>query len=102
METPQTNQEKWKSSSPPKRYNSKLNSRGEDRLTKTIENQTTKLPSDVFLFAGIAAIACAAGLKAFGRSKDAQFVGQWVPTFLLFGLYNKIVKIFGSEPSKGH
>jgi hypothetical protein len=27
----------------------------------------------------------------------ANFVGQWAPTFLILGLYNKIVKIAGSD-----
>jgi hypothetical protein len=29
-----------------------------------------------------------------GRREDAMFVGQWAPTLLLLGLYNKIVKQF--------
>jgi hypothetical protein len=32
-----------------------------------------------------------------GRDKDALFVGQWAPTFLILGLYNKIVKTVGSD-----
>jgi hypothetical protein len=27
----------------------------------------------------------------------SNFVGQWVPTFLIFGLYNKLVKLHGSD-----
>jgi hypothetical protein len=36
-------------------------------------------------------------LKMYGRSHDALFVGQWAPTFLILGLYNKIVKTHGSD-----
>ena len=32
-----------------------------------------------------------------GREKDALFVGQWAAPFLLFGVYNKIVKVQGSD-----
>jgi len=32
-----------------------------------------------------------------GRDRDAQFVGQWAPTFLILGLYNKVVKLLGSD-----
>ena len=32
-----------------------------------------------------------------GRDKDALFVGQWAPTFLILGLYNKLVKVAGSD-----
>ena len=36
-------------------------------------------------------------LRALGNRHDALFVGQWAPTFLLLGLYNKIVKVAGSD-----
>ena len=42
-------------------------------------------------------IAGSATLKMMGRDKDALFVGQWAPTFLILGLYNKIVKVIGSD-----
>lgn len=29
--------------------------------------------------------------------KSALFVGQWAAPFLLFGIYNKIVKVEGSD-----
>ncbi len=32
-----------------------------------------------------------------GRDKDAEFIGQWVPTILILGLYNKLVKLQGSD-----
>jgi len=32
-----------------------------------------------------------------GRKNLANFVGQWVPTILIVGLYNKLVKVEGSE-----
>ena len=41
--------------------------------------------------------AGSATLKIMGRDKDALFVGQWAPTFLLLGTYNKIVKVLGSD-----
>jgi hypothetical protein len=36
-------------------------------------------------------------LKIAGSHKTANFVGQWAPTFLILGLYNKMVKLHGSE-----
>jgi hypothetical protein len=27
-----------------------------------------------------------------------MFVGHWVPTLLLLGVYNKLVKLHGSDP----
>lgn len=35
-----------------------------------------------------------------GRRNLANFVGQWVPTILIMGLYNKLVKLEGSDESR--
>lgn len=69
----------------------------EGRIAKAIEEQTAKLPSDTFLWLAGGAIAGSIALKMAGRDKDANFVGQWVPTFLILGLYNKLVKVAGSD-----
>lgn len=66
-------------------------------VARTIEQQTAKLPSDTFLWLAAGSIATSATLKMMGRSHDALFVGQWAPTFLILGLYNKIVKVLGSD-----
>jgi hypothetical protein len=72
----------------------------ESRSATAIERQTAKLPSDTFLYAAGGSIALSLSLKLMGRHKDALFVGQWAPTFLLLGLYNKLVKLFGTDPRK--
>jgi len=69
----------------------------EGMLAKTIEEQTAKLPSDTFLWAAMGSIAASLVLKIIGRDKDALFVGQWAPTFLILGIYNKLVKQLGSD-----
>lgn len=69
----------------------------EGKVAKTIENQTAKLPSDTFLWAALGSMAISAGLKIAGRNQTALFVGQWAAPFLLLGLYNKIVKVEGSD-----
>ena len=28
-----------------------------------------------------------------GRTKDANFIGEWAPTFLSLGIFSKLVKI---------
>ena len=66
-------------------------------VARTIEQQTARLPSDLFLWLAAGSIAGSATLKIMGRDKDALFVGQWAPTFLLLGTYNKIVKVLGSD-----
>jgi hypothetical protein len=69
----------------------------EGRVAKAIEKQTAKLPSDTFLWAAGGSIIGSLVLKYMGRQDDANFVGEWVPTLLILGLYNKIVKQFGSD-----
>lgn len=66
-------------------------------VAKMIEQQTAKIPSDLFLWAAGASILGSLALKTLGQDKDSQFVGQWAPTFLILGLYNKLVKLHGSE-----
>ena len=69
----------------------------EGRLARTIEQQTAKLPSDTYLWAAVGSIALSLGLQLAGHEKKANFVGHWAPTFLILGLYNKIVKLKGSD-----
>lgn len=69
----------------------------EGRLARAIEKQTAKLPSDVFLWAAGGAIALSLGMRVFGAKTGSLFVGQWAPTFLLLGIYNKIVKVQGHD-----
>lgn len=70
---------------------------GEGEITKTVEHATANVPSILFLIAAGASILGAVGLRATGRKDDAQFVGQWAPTLLILGLYNKVVKTTGHE-----
>lgn len=69
----------------------------EGPIARSIEEQTAKLPSDTFLWAAGASIVTSLALKFTGRSHEALFVGQWAPTFLILGLYNKLVKQLGSD-----
>ncbi len=66
-------------------------------VARTIEQQTAKLPSDVFLWAAGISIVLSLVLKKSGREHDALFVGQWPAPILLLGLYNKLVKVLGSD-----
>ena len=69
----------------------------EGTVAKSIERQTAKLPSDTFLWAAFASIATSATFQLMGNKNAAVFVGQWAPTFLILGLYNKLVKQLGSD-----
>ena len=69
----------------------------EGAVTKAIENQTAKLPSDTYLVGAGVAIAISLTLKIMGKKPEALFVGQWVAPILLLGVYNKLVKQSGSD-----
>ena len=69
----------------------------EGRVAKTIEEQTAKLPSDAFLWMAVGSMAVSATLQIMGNRNVSLFVGQWAPTLLIFGLYNKLVKQLGSD-----
>ena len=69
----------------------------EGPVARSIEQQTAKLPSDTFLWAAIGSMAGSLVMMAMGQEKKANFIGQWAPTFLILGLYNKMVKLQGSE-----
>lgn len=69
----------------------------EGRVARTIEEQTAKLPSDVWLWAALGSIGVSLILHATGKREDGLFMGQWAAPFLLLGIYNKLVKIGGSD-----
>lgn len=69
----------------------------EGPIARSIEQQTAKLPSDTFLWAALGSIGVSLFFQFTGDDRKANFVGHWAPTFLLLGLYNKLVKLHGSE-----
>ncbi|HJT67151.1 MAG TPA: hypothetical protein VJ749_11895 [Pyrinomonadaceae bacterium] len=74
----------------------------EGPIARTIEQQTAKLPSDTFLWAAIGSIGASAFLRLLGKKNASLFVGDWVSPLLLFGVYNKIVKLHGSDRQSLH
>jgi len=73
------------------------NNKIEGATTRKIEQVTSAIPSATWLVLGGGAIVGALVLKAMGRDATANFVGQWAPTLLMLGLYNKMVKLMGSD-----
>ncbi len=69
----------------------------EGEVTKAIEHYTSQVPSGTYLSLAVGSIGLSLALRVLGQKHAATFVGQWVPTILLLGLYNKLVKIEGSE-----
>lgn len=53
---------------------------------------TNSIPEQAWYWGAIASILASAGLKLAGKDDWSIFVGQWPPTFLLFGLYHRLVR----------
>ena len=74
-----------------------MHRKGEGETTKMIESYTAQVPSGTYLTLAIGAMALSLMLMLSGRKEAGNFIGQWAPTLLIIGLYNKLVKVQGSE-----
>jgi hypothetical protein len=69
----------------------------EGPVARAIEEQTAKLPSDLFLWLALGSMAVSLTLQLTNAKHRSLFIGQWAPSFLLFGIYNKLVKQEGHD-----
>jgi len=69
----------------------------EGYVTSQIERYTSQVPSGTYLSLAVGSIGLSLALHLMGKKESAQFVGHWVPTILILGLYNKMVKQHGSD-----
>ena len=67
--------------------------KNEDKVTTAVERQTAKIPSIGFLGLAVGSMAASLGFLLADKKHIANFIGQWAPTILIMGLYNKVVKI---------
>lgn len=90
----------------------------EGAIARKIERRTARIPSDVFLWAAGATVLASLAIEVIGIARGerrslirgmrsstmsaplAGFVGMWVPSLLILGVYNKIVKVAGSDRSE--
>jgi hypothetical protein len=69
----------------------------EDAVTQTLERYTATVPSSAYLGVALGAMGLSLLFQFSGGGKWGNFVAQWVPTWLLFGIYNKLVKLEGHD-----
>ncbi|MBI4522325.1 MAG: hypothetical protein HY695_00790 [Deltaproteobacteria bacterium] len=69
----------------------------EDQFTKSVEEYTAAIPSSAYLAIAVGAMAASLAMQILGRGKWGNFLAQWVPTWLIIGLYNKMVKLEGHD-----
>ncbi len=53
---------------------------------------TDSIPEQAWYWGAVVSILASAGLKVAKKNDLSIFVGQWPPTFLLFGLYHKLLR----------
>jgi hypothetical protein len=66
-------------------------------LARMLEQPTAKIPSHVFLIASLVAMGVSLTAEVRQRQRTSRFVGMWVAPLLIMGVYNKMVKTFGSR-----
>ena len=69
----------------------------EGEFTKAIEKYTASIPSSAYLTVAVGAMGFSLFCQLVGRGKWGNFIAQWVPTWLIIGLYNKVVKQEGHD-----
>lgn len=67
----------------------------EGPLTRMLEQQAAKIPSDVFLFLALGSMGAALLLELYGKRETGRFIGMWPAPLLVMGVYNKLVKVIG-------
>lgn len=74
-----------------------MTSRTEGATAREIESQTSKLPSDLFLFGALTLLGASFMLFTLRQKHSALMLGQVVAPILIMGLYNKLVKQAGHD-----
>jgi hypothetical protein len=72
----------------------------EGPVAKAIEKQTSKIPSDVFLWGALGVATASVVLHLFRQRRTAIMIIQGVAPLLIMGLYNKLVKQSGHDYTK--
>lgn len=69
----------------------------ENAVTRLVEQQAAKIPSNYFLIAALTSMSVSLALELRRSRRGARFVGMWVAPLLIMGVYNKLVKVFGAR-----
>ncbi len=73
----------------------------EDQITASIEKYTSQIPSSAYLGLAVGSMAVSVAFQLAKKKDLSLFVGQWAAPFLILGIYNKLVKLHGSDGSQG-
>jgi hypothetical protein len=70
---------------------------GEKKINTYTEKAASKTPSLLFVAGALASIAVSLFLQIRGKKQWSLFVAHWVPSLMMFGLYNKMAKTIGAN-----
>jgi hypothetical protein len=73
------------------------NNHREGKVAKTIEKQTVKMPSDIFLWTALGTLGLAVAFNIIGKQHVGLLIGELASPILIMGLYNKLVKVEGHD-----
>ena len=69
----------------------------EGYVAQSMEHYTAMLPSDVWLWAAVGSMGLSLACRMRGNCEHSLFFGQWAAPLLIIGVYNKLVKVGGSD-----
>ncbi len=61
-------------------------------MSASIDKQTESLPSDVFLWAAIGALALSLMYDMSGKKEQGSSIRKWLPTLVTLGSYNRMLQ----------
>ena len=67
----------------------------EGSITRFIEHDTAKIPSNLFLVLALGAMSVSFALEVARKRRASRFIGMWPGPLLVMGVYNKLVKVLG-------
>jgi hypothetical protein len=80
---------------------STMSQKKEGKTTAMIEAKTSRVPSGTYLTLAVGSMIASAAAMVAGKKQLANFIGQWAPSLLVIGLYNKVVKLEDELLSRG-
>jgi hypothetical protein len=70
---------------------------GGKKINRYTEKAASKTPSLLFVAGALGSIAVSLLLQIFGKKQWSLFIAHWVPSLMMFALYNKVAKTVGAD-----
>jgi hypothetical protein len=68
------------------------------RIVHAIEERTSQIPPMGFMGLAVGSMVLAAAIEVFSKKKEyGNFIGLWAPSFLMMGIYNRLLRLESLE-----